>query len=444
MTPIYTDIIWKGNNNLRKYHIKFVIPKYRRVAVQSDEINNNPTRNLDNGFLKKAHFKNSCGEIINVALSVPGVHVLAVGPESCLRVLYFRALRKNLLDRLQMLTISRTESDTGVQIKLLESALEQMIVEERKSLKAIIVYVSCIDILMVSDFDSVLRPLELKFNIPIRLFKRGPLSKRRVMPKERLSLIFSEILDFYSEHLVEEEKTQSSSVNILGEIILSPNSELKQLLIQENVHCFNNFMDCICFEDLLKLKNAKASVVTHKFGVNIAKYLEKSYNIPYCFVPNKYCFTDIEMNYKNLSEILQIELDYNLDKRKFLKQLESMPHIIFTKTIAIGGSDNTLELSKALLEWGFKVKIVLLDSIIKEDIKKIDEIKRCYEETQIISTPSISMKNQQEIFKDIELSIGKLAASYCVNAKKVVIEEKYDFGFQNAFRVLSELHEQDT
>lgn len=54
---------------------------------------------LSSGFFKKAIPKDSCGKVINIALCIPGIHVLAVGPESCLRVLYFRALRQSQVNR---------------------------------------------------------------------------------------------------------------------------------------------------------------------------------------------------------------------------------------------------------------------------------------------------------------------------------------------------------
>lgn len=409
--------------------------------MQIEEIDSNPTGNLDSGFFKRAHLKNSCGEIINLALSIPGINVLAVGPEACLRVLYFRASRENLLDRLTMLTTSRIDSTMGLQTKLVESALEQIIAEEKDSVKAIIVYVSCIELLMASDFGPVLKSIELKYNIPVRLFKRGPLSKRRLLPKERLSIIFSEILDFYSEQDFKEQKTQPNCVNILGEVLLSPDSELKRLLVHEGIYSFNDFLGCIAFEQFSNLKKANFSVITHKFGINLAKYLEKTYNIPYCFVPSRYGLVDIAANYKSLSETLGINLDYEKDKKIFEIKLANISHMQFKKNMAVGIGDNTLDLSKALLEWGFKVKIILLDTITKQDMKRIDEIKQFSEEIQIIPVPSITMRDKQETFKHIELSIGDLAANYCVNAKKIFIDERYDFGFKNASRVLSGLYE---
>lgn len=408
----------------------------------NDKINANFTKNLDIGFFKRAHFKNSCDEVINIALSVPGIHVLAVGPEACLRVLYFRALRGALLNRLKMLTISRVDSAIGVQTRLVESALQQIVAEEKDSVKAIIVYISCSDLLMASDFDSVLKYLELKFGIPIKLFRRGPLSKRRILPKDRLDQIFCEILKFYSEQPPEKQKMITSSVNILGEALTSTNCELKKLLVKENVHHFNELMGCKTFEQFSNLKKGKISIIIHKFGLKIAMYLEKTYNIPYYFVPTKYSLADIEINYKKLSEAFKIELDYEKDKKNFLMELGSLPQTLFAKKIAIGLGDRTVELAKALLEWKFTVKIILLeDTASKEDIKRIDEIKKRFKETQVIFVSSISMTDQQEIFKSVELSIGELASHYCVNANKIHFKERYDFGFQNSLRLISELHE---
>lgn len=409
--------------------------------MQFEDLNSTASESIDFGFFKRAHFTQSCQELISLALSIPGINVLAVGPESCIRILYFNALRDNVLDRFTMLTTSRIDSIMGIQTKLVESSLEQIIAEEKDSLKAIIVYVSCIDLLMVSDFNSVFRQLEIKYNIPIKLLKRGPLSKRRLLPKERLSTIFSEILDFYSKQYPRKLNSQSNSVNVIGEVLLSSDSGLKKTLIKEGIHIFNDFMGCATYNQFSNLINADFSIVTHKFGVNIAKYLEKTYNIPYCFVPSRYSLEDIVSNYKKLSDTLHINIDCHEDKNVFLNQLKDIPQIQFEKKIAVGIGDSSLDLTKALLEWGFKVKIVLLDTIEKQDLEKIKEIEKLSEKTHIVPITSITFENEQNMFNNIAISIGELAANYCRNAKKIHVEEKYDFGFHNACRVLSELHE---
>lgn len=137
--------------------------------------------------------RDSCNTIIELALKVPKVYVLAIGPESCLRTLYFRAYRRNLLDRFYMLPTKIIDLITGKHLETLEKGLEKIINELESDLKVIIVYIACADIVIGTDFRSITQNIEEKYQIPIRIFARGPLSKRNMTPRERLHKIFINI-----------------------------------------------------------------------------------------------------------------------------------------------------------------------------------------------------------------------------------------------------------
>jgi nitrogenase molybdenum-iron protein alpha/beta subunit len=241
-----------------------------------------------NGFFTKAFYKESCMGIVNLALSVPDIHVLAIGPESCLRVLYFRALREGQNERLHIQTMSQNDLASSQHLEVTEKVLDKIISIENRKVKAVIVYISCIDILIGSDFDSVFKRIEERYGIPVKLFKRGPLSKRRITPKERLSLIFSEILDVYAEGSSDDKTKESPIINILGEEKLIEQCQLKTILKNKGYLKLQEFTACESFNDFKNLSKATFSVVTDKFGVGIAEYLKENFKIPY-FVASTEC-----------------------------------------------------------------------------------------------------------------------------------------------------------
>jgi len=144
-------------------------------------------------MLKQSVNRSSCDTLIELALSVPEIHVLAIGPESCLRLLFFRAARNGLLGRLHMLPNKAIDFVTGRNIETLKNGLEEIINNPQHICKAIIVYISCADIVIGTDFKSVTKTIEAKYKIPIRVLARGPLSKRNMPPRDRLYSIFSDI-----------------------------------------------------------------------------------------------------------------------------------------------------------------------------------------------------------------------------------------------------------
>lgn len=140
---------------------------------------NNNSTGCDMILLNRSLNKESCMEIVNLALSIPDVLVLAIGPESCLRVLYFRALRESQNDRLFLQTMNQSDLVTSKHLDELATTIKEIVLKRESEVRAVIIYISCCDIIMGSDFDSVFYSVQQELGIPIKLFKRGPLSKRR-------------------------------------------------------------------------------------------------------------------------------------------------------------------------------------------------------------------------------------------------------------------------
>ncbi|WP_053956701.1 nitrogenase component 1 [Inediibacterium massiliense] len=247
-------------------------------------INNISNTNHGNDFLSKVFYKKSCMEIINLALSIPDIYVLAIGPESCLRVLYFRALRKKQNQRLYLQTMSQNDLASSQHLDVAEMALREIIDHNDRKVKAVIVYISCSDMLIGSDFDSILKSIQRSHSIPVKLFKRGPLSKRRITPKERLSLIFTEILDTYLDNNIDGKNIENPIINILGEEKLIEQCQLKTLLKNKGYFKIQEFIACNSFSDFKNLSKATFSIVTDKFGINLAKYLKERFKIPYASI----------------------------------------------------------------------------------------------------------------------------------------------------------------
>lgn len=144
-------------------------------------------------MLKQSVNRDICNTMIELALKNPKVQVLAIGPESCLRLLFFRASRRKLLDRLYMLPTETIDLVTNKHLEKLKDGLEEIINDPRCNAQAIIVYIACVDIVIGTDFRSITQFIEKKYKIPIRVFARGPLSKRNMSPRDRLNNIFADI-----------------------------------------------------------------------------------------------------------------------------------------------------------------------------------------------------------------------------------------------------------
>ncbi|NCC80815.1 MAG: hypothetical protein EOM04_00880 [Clostridia bacterium] len=147
-------------------------------------------------MIEKTINKNSFDELVTIALSKPNICVVAVGPPGCTRVLFFRAMRANLLKRYYSFNISALDIITGDYQK----KLKEFITEINKSnpeIEGIIIYTSCSEIITGMKFEKVINDIYQKHRLRVKIFNRGPLAKRKELPRK----IIKEILSEFDEHL---------------------------------------------------------------------------------------------------------------------------------------------------------------------------------------------------------------------------------------------------
>ena len=105
------------------------------------------------------------------------VLILACGSLSCMRGLYNGFVRRGRLDRFIPCYISKQEYALGRSEDVLLGCIRQTL--ERRSASAIILYVSCIEVLSGQNYDALLQRLGDTGSVAVRPFFRGPLLYRR-------------------------------------------------------------------------------------------------------------------------------------------------------------------------------------------------------------------------------------------------------------------------
>ncbi|WP_026394548.1 nitrogenase component 1 [Acetobacterium malicum] len=126
--------------------------------------------------------------------AIPDTLVVAIGPPTCIRILYFRALECGQLSKLKLIPISALDYTFGDYLDKIKGLIETAL---RKACHlGIILYVSCPDLLSQTDFDTMIQGLDNPRKIPVEIFKRGPMEKRKTSPSQRLDKIAAKIEDF--------------------------------------------------------------------------------------------------------------------------------------------------------------------------------------------------------------------------------------------------------
>ncbi|MFV0516355.1 MAG: hypothetical protein ACK5MV_03055 [Aminipila sp.] len=147
--------------------------------------------------MSKHYIKTNCiaedtGCNLNFLLRIPEAMVLAIGAPSCIRQLYFSAVKQNKQDSFYMCVADKEKLVMGTHLEDIKKAIDIILLKRPKIL---ILYLSCIDTLIGSDMDNLIMQIQINTKSKIILFKRGPLEKRRCKPKEKIKKILHEIIN---------------------------------------------------------------------------------------------------------------------------------------------------------------------------------------------------------------------------------------------------------
>lgn len=133
-------------------------------------------------------------EMAKRIFTIPDTLVVGIGPPTCIRILYFRALECGQLSKLKLIPICALDYTFGDYLEKIKGVVEAEL--QRACHRGIILYVSCPDLLSQTDFDRLIQSLDNPQEIPVEIFKRGPMEKRKSNPSQRLDMITAKLVDF--------------------------------------------------------------------------------------------------------------------------------------------------------------------------------------------------------------------------------------------------------
>jgi len=384
---------------------------------------------LDN-FFDTSIAEDECGDLVNLALCVPGIQVVAAGPSSCSRVLYFRARKKGLNEKLFLLPVASNDFATGKHLGKLEEALEGLVTS--RGSKAIIVYVTCADILTGTEFLSITKRIESRYGIPVKVFERGSLSQRRTLSKAHLCDIF---IDLLQRGVQKETK---SHINVLGDAGKLPKDfGLRQILMN---YCaseeIREFAALDSYQEFEEMANGKLNIALDRFGYDLAVRMQKKWNIPFLYLPARYNMKEIIYNYAALIEGLHITWNFSKDAKEYHRVAAEVATALAGKRIAVGIGPRSFELAYVLVLIGLPVATIFTETVTKQDMRYIDALSATGSQAEVFWVSNVTVEIQVGRFEGIDIAIGEKAAFYCVKAKELLVSADYRFGYEGIIEIL--------
>lgn len=137
--------------------------------------------------------KNEKNKMLKTLLNIPENIVISIGPTGCLNVLYNEAIKENKLGNLYTFPVSEIDMVSANHIEKLEKYIVKIISENFEKIKSIIIYLTCADLILASDFSFLMEKIKKDYGIIVKILERGPIAKRKITPEKRLEKLLVEL-----------------------------------------------------------------------------------------------------------------------------------------------------------------------------------------------------------------------------------------------------------
>ena len=356
--------------------------------------------------------------IVHTGFLVPECHEVFVCAANCLRGVVLTAAEMGTIGQFSTVTIKENNVLDGNMEELLIDGVTSIIKKLKKKPRAILVYTSCIHHFMALDLDLCYKTLRKRFpKIKFTDCYMNPIMRKSGMTPDELMR-----RQLYS--LIDKTDKKDNGINILGNNYATDESSDLVRLIRASKYKLRDITYCETFDEYEEMGKSKFNIaylgVAKKGLYDISNKLEQEA----IFIPISYDPNTIKEMLKKLADTIGVDIaKFDFKEDEALDKLKEAKKLIGDTAIAIDYTFTpaTLSLAKLLLDYGFNVKKIFIDSIGEKEI--LDEMKKKYSDRDIIFYPTVNVamrKNDREQAEKY-LALGQKAA-YFTNTNYFVNE----------------------
>lgn len=371
--------------------------------------------------------------MVRIGALVPESHQLFVAPFACGRHGALGGQVNGIKDRISYLYIEESDIVSGHYEHLIPDAVEELFETLKNRPKVLLIFVTCLDDLLGTDHEQLNRRLSERFpDVEFRSCHMNPISHDTKFPP---GITLQNTL--YS--LLPQGEQKENSINLIGNnVVINKEGELYKIL---NVHGYkvNHISDFDTFAGFQSMSKSKVNLVLSPVAKYASSTLKKNLEIEPLLAYHTYDLSEIERFYGELSSLLNIEIDYVQYKEEAQKSIEEAVAVIGNHPIAIDyqAVRKPFTLAKALMKYGFTVKLVMTDEVKSIDKEAYEYVVQNYKDIKAINAIHHDMV-KHEIEEMDYLCIG-YDCGYATNAKRVVElkEDESLFGFHGVKELMN-------
>lgn len=354
--------------------------------------------------------------IVHTGMLIPQAHEIFVCAASCLRGVVLTAAEMHAEGRFSTVEVREHNLLNGDMEELVIDGVSDIIEKLPVRPPAVLVYTSCVHHFTGCDLDMIYRELRERYpDIDFTDCYMNPIMRKSGLTPDQLmrSRLYT---------LLKEREINENAVAIIGnDLPTMEDSDLMKVL-KENNFKIHEITSCKTYEEYQQMAESKYYISYNAGAIAGGEMLSERLGGTHYYLPFSFNYDEIERGFTKLSEVLGISApDFKEQRDACDAALKETKALIGDKAIAIDYSycPRPLGLARMLLDAGFKVERVYLDSITGEEKNDFVYLKEHFPELLLYPTVHAKMRFMSAKEPSDMLAIGQKAA-YFVNTNHFV------------------------
>lgn len=377
--------------------------------------------------------------IVHTGMLIPKSHQIYICAQGCLRGVVLTAAEMNAANRFSTIAVRENNVLNGDMETLIIEGVTDILSKLKAKPRAILIFTSCIHHFMGCDLQLVYRTLGERFpDIDFTDCYMNPIMRKSgITPDQKMRQ------QLYS--LLKPICKNKKCINIIGNNFpTEESSELVRMII-ENGFELKDITNCRTYEEYLSMAESTVNISYNPVARISGDTLQTRLSQKHLYLPLSYGYSEIESNLDKLAACLHIEKpDFTEEKSKAEKALKSAKEIIGDTPVAIDytATMRPIGLARLLIEHGFNVAAVYIDTVNEEERKDFIWLKENSPMMKLYSTVQVKMRFLTQNSGKKVLAIGQKAAYFTGTAYFVnIVEGGGMYGFDGICHLMDLMEE---
>ena len=377
--------------------------------------------------------------IVHTGMLIPEAHEIFVCAASCLRGVVLTAAEMNAMERFSTVEVREHNLLDGDMEELVIEGVSDIIEKLPKRPPAVLVYTSCVHHFAGCDLNMIYAELRARFpDIDFADCYMNPIMRKSGLTPDQLmrSRLYMPL---------KPRPVQPKSVAIIGnDLPTDLGSDLMELLLEHGFKV-HEITACKTYAQYQQMAESAFYISYYPAAAAGGDMLAERLGGKHCYVPFSFDYDEIDRSFALLCAALGISAPDSWRKRTQCEEaLKRTLALIGQTPIAIDYTycPRPLGLAKLLLDAGFNVQRVYLDTISGEEKGTFADLQSRYSNLELFPTVHASMRFHAEKEPSGYLAIGQKAAHFTnTNHFVNVVEGGGMLGYQAVLRTMELMQE---